>query len=91
MARTVGANPSGRACPDSRAREALGLSESHEGPITPTATTGELKIDAKAGEVVVLWAGVTGGGWGILTVDRFETQAVATACIDAASYAVVVD
>lgn len=61
---------------------------SNEAPLIPTSKTGELKFEGKSGEVVLIWAGVTGGGWGILTVDHFETKANAIQCINDASYAV---
>jgi len=63
----------------------------NEGPVPPTTNSGELKIDGKAGDVVILWAGVTGGGWGALTVDNFEASSTATQCISDASYAVIAD
>src|SRR5690606_40730351 len=34
-----------------------------------------------AGEIKFFWVGVTGKGWGVLTVDRFNTEAAARECV----------
>lgn len=41
-----------------------------------------------AGEVQFFWVGVTGKGWGVLTVDRFDTEAEARECVLGAEYSV---
>lgn len=50
--------------------------------------SGVLTVDAKAGEVEYVWAGMTGGGWGTLTVDRFDSTSDAAKCVRDAEYAV---
>jgi len=46
-----------------------------------------LTIDTKANDVPIVWVGVTGHGWGVLTVDEFEDRAEAERCVQAAKYA----
>lgn len=41
-----------------------------------------------AGEIKFFWVGVTGKGWGVLTVDRFNTEAEARECVLGAEYSV---
>ena len=49
---------------------------------------GFMPFEVSAGEVRFFWVGVTGKGWGVLTVDNFDTQAEARACVSGAEYAV---
>ena len=63
----------------------------NENLVPPTTNSGELEIDGKGGDVVILWVGVTGHGWGALTVDNFETKAAAIKCVSDASYGVIAD
>lgn len=49
--------------------------------------SGTLKVSAKAGEVVLVWAGPA-GFMGPLTVDNFPSPAEGRACVQKASYAV---
>ncbi len=49
--------------------------------------SGALKVSAKAGDVVFVWAGPA-GFMGPLTVDNFPSTAEAHACVQKASYAV---
>ena len=53
-----------------------------------TGNSGVLSVDASVGEVVIVWAGVTGGGFGALTVDRFEKRSDAESCVKGAAYSV---
>jgi len=62
-----------------------------EAPVIPSSTSGEHTFSATAGEVVVLWVGVTGQGWGTLTIDDFDTQAEGRQCVAKASLAVIPD
>lgn len=41
-----------------------------------------------AGEIKFFWVGVTGKGWGVLTVDRFNTEAEARECVLGAEYSI---
>ena len=56
----------------------------------PGGKSGTLTIQTQAGEVPIVWAGVTGHGWGVLTVDEFPNRPDAEACIRDATYAVPV-
>jgi hypothetical protein len=49
---------------------------------------GFMTIDTGPGEVRYLWVGVTGNGWGVLTVDDFDSLDVAQACVRGAEYSV---
>jgi hypothetical protein len=42
----------------------------------------------KAGEVAYVWAGMTGGGFGTLTVDFFRSTSDAQKCVSGAEYAI---
>lgn len=63
----------------------------NESPLMPASSTGELKFDGAGGDVVLLWVGVTGGGWGALTVDHFDTRDAAIECMNMATYTVVAE
>jgi len=58
---------------------------------SPGGDSGVLTVSSKADEVVILWVGITGGGFGTLTVDNFSTKAEAQGCVQAAEYAVPAD
>jgi hypothetical protein len=45
-------------------------------------------FEVEAGEVRFFWVGVTGKGWGVLTVDNFDTVADARKCVAGAEYSV---
>jgi hypothetical protein len=45
-------------------------------------------LDGSADQVAIYWVGMTGKGWGTLTIDKFNTDAEARACIASAEYAV---
>lgn len=45
-------------------------------------------IDTAPGDVRYLWVGVTGNGWGVLTVDNFDSLDDAQACVRDAEYSV---
>lgn len=49
---------------------------------------GFMPFEAAAGEVRFFWVGVTGKGWGVLTVDNFDTEADARECVAEAEYSV---
>jgi hypothetical protein len=55
---------------------------------SPGGKSGVLKVDTKANEVPILWVGMTGHGWGVLTVDQFESRSEAENCVRQAQYAV---
>ena len=52
-----------------------------------SGTGGLESFDGKAGDIVYYWVGVTGKGFGTLTVDRFESVSEAKACVAGAAYA----
>lgn len=54
----------------------------------PGGKSGVLKVDTKANEVPIIWVGMTGHGWGVLTVDQFESRSEAENCVRQAQYAV---
>ncbi|HVI25364.1 MAG TPA: hypothetical protein VM576_04115 [Xanthomonadaceae bacterium] len=54
----------------------------------PGGKSGTLTIQTQANDVPIVWAGVTGHGWGVLTVDEFPNRADAENCIRGATYAV---
>ena len=45
-------------------------------------------FEVEAGEIRFFWVGVTGKGWGVLTVDNFDTVADARKCVAGAEYSV---
>ncbi|GEM_PF-690985 len=49
---------------------------------------GYMPFEAAAGEVRFFWVGVTGKGWGVLTVDNFDSEADARKCVLGAEYSV---
>lgn len=51
-------------------------------------TGGFETFDVNAGEVRFFWVGVTGHGWGVLTVDNFDSDADAKNCVTKAEYSV---
>jgi hypothetical protein len=56
-----------------------------------SSDSGKLTIDGKPGDVEILWVGVTGGGLGVLTIDRFDDRSAAVRCVQGAEYAVQAD
>ena len=54
----------------------------------PGGKSGVLTIQTQANDVPIVWAGVTGRGWGVLTVDEFPNRSEAEACMQDATYAV---
>ena len=54
----------------------------------PGGKSGTLTIQTQANDVPIVWAGVTGHGWGVLTVDEFPNRADAESCVRDATYAV---
>jgi hypothetical protein len=53
-----------------------------------SGTGGLITIDTKPNEVAFLWVGVTGKGFGVLTVDHFDTKQEAIDCVTNATYSV---
>lgn len=51
-------------------------------------SSGIHKIQTQPHEVAFVWAGVTGGGWGILTVDNFASRQEGLNCVNEAAYSV---
>ena len=49
---------------------------------------GFMTFEASAGEVRFFWVGVTGKGWGVLTIDDFDSEADARRCVTGAEYSV---
>ena len=45
-------------------------------------------FEGKAGDVVFYWVGVTGKGFGVLTVDHFDSKRDAMNCVSGAVYSV---
>lgn len=56
--------------------------------LNPGGESGTLALATQAGEVAYVWVGMTGGGWGVLTVDHFKTKREAEQCVRDAEYAV---
>ena len=54
----------------------------------PGGDSGVLSFNGLAGEVVILWVGMTGGGFGTLTVDNFASRSQGEGCVRGAEYAV---
>jgi hypothetical protein len=55
-----------------------------------SGTGGFMTIETKPDEVAFLWVGVTGKGFGTLTVDNFDSPKEAMACVSGATYSVKV-
>ncbi len=51
-------------------------------------SSGIHRIQTKPDEIAFVWAGVTGGGWGILTVDNFSSKQEGQNCVNDAAYSV---
>lgn len=49
---------------------------------------GFMPFEVSAGEVRFFWVGVTGKGWGVLTVDNFDSEEEARECVLGAEYSV---
>jgi len=49
---------------------------------------GFITFEAKPDEVKFLWVGVTGKGFGVLTIDNFDTESEAKACVAGATYSI---
>jgi len=58
---------------------------------SPGGDSGTLTVGSQAGEVVIVWVGMTGGGFGVLTVDNFSSRSEAERCVKGAEYAVRAD
>ena len=50
---------------------------------------GFMTVTTGPGEVRYLWVGVTGNGWGVLTIDDFDSQEEARKCVRGAEYSVL--
>lgn len=49
---------------------------------------GFMTFDINAGDIQIFWVGVTGNGWGVLTIDNFDSESEARACVQGAEYSV---
>jgi len=49
---------------------------------------GFMTFEGKPEEVKFFWVGVTGKGFGVLTIDNFESESEAKACVAGATYSV---
>lgn len=54
----------------------------------PGGDSGILTINTAAGEVPIIWVGITGKGFGILTLDQFSSRDEAERCVKDAEYAI---
>lgn len=54
----------------------------------PGGRSGILTVNTRANEVPILWVGMTGNGWGALTIDHFANRNEAESCVKSAQYAV---
>ena len=54
----------------------------------PCGKSGVLTVDTRADEVPIIWVGMTGHGWGVLTVDHFKSRSEAESCVRQAQYAI---
>jgi len=50
---------------------------------------GFMTVTTGPGEVRYLWVGVTGNGWGVLTIDDFDSEDEARKCVRGAEYSVL--
>lgn len=57
----------------------------------PGGDSGVLKVTSQASEVLIVWVGMTGAGFGVLTVDQFSSKSEAEQCVRSAMYAVQAD
>ena len=57
----------------------------------PGGDSGVLSLASQAGEVVILWVGMTAAGFGTLTIDLFSDRSEAEKCVRGAEYAVPAD
>jgi hypothetical protein len=56
--------------------------------LNPGGDSGILTLRTQPGEVAIVWVGVTGAGFGTLTVDNFSSRSAAERCVKGAAYAV---
>jgi hypothetical protein len=52
-------------------------------------SSGIHSIQTKPDEIAFVWAGVTGGGWGVYTVDNFSNRQDGYNCVTNSAYSVV--
>lgn len=57
----------------------------------PGGDSGTLKIQTLSDEVAIVWVGMTGGGFGVLTVDSFTNRSEAEQCVRGAEYSIPAD
>jgi hypothetical protein len=57
----------------------------------PGGDSGTLTIRSLMDEVAIVWVGMTGAGFGVLTVDNFSSRGEAERCVKGAEYAVRAD
>ena len=58
---------------------------------SPGGESGVLLVEPKAGEVPIIWVGMTGAGFGALTLDYFSSRPEAERCVRSAEYSVRAD
>ena len=58
---------------------------------SPGGDSGALRVTSQPGEVVVLWVGITGAGFGALTIDHFSNRSEAERCVQGGEYSVPAD
>src|SRR5690606_40346373 len=49
---------------------------------------GFMTFEINPGDIQIFWVGVTGNGWGVLTVDNFDSDSEARDCVEGAEYSV---
>lgn len=51
-------------------------------------SSGIYKLQTQANEIAFVWAGMTAGGWGVLTVDGFRARQEGYDCVNEAVYSI---
>lgn len=51
-------------------------------------SSGIYRLQTQPNEVAFVWVGMTGGGWGVYTVDGFRTKQEGYDCVNEAAYSV---
>ena len=57
----------------------------------PGGDSGTLTVSSLVDEVAIIWVGMTGKGFGVLTVDNFSSRGEAEQCVRGADYAVLAE
>ena len=56
--------------------------------LSPGGDSGILTVRTQPDEVAIVWVGMTGKGFGVLTVDNFSNRSEAERCVRGAAYAI---